>query len=118
MEAQVVATGCFQQNIGAIEIGPDEGPRILNGVVVVRLSRKMDDGIDMMLADGTIHGSNIADIGVDHVDPIGNKAMKVIHFGRIGEQIVNHDARVRMVRQHIMHKIRADEPGSPSDHQA
>ncbi len=62
-----MAASRFQQHVGAVDIGLDEGVGVHDGAVDVRLGREIDDSVHVMALYGRRHGFPIADVAADEM---------------------------------------------------
>ncbi len=106
----LLVASCFEQRQRADDIGVDEdlGPR--NGSIHVTLGGEIDDGLDLMLVDQSLHQGSVADVSVDEdvvlvLDELG----EVLEVARVGQLVEIDQQAVRMLREDHLHEVASDE---------
>lgn len=110
MQPHIMAADRLEDGVGAHDIGVDEGPGVVEGIIVVRLRGEMDHQVTV--ADQLIHQGGVADVAFDEAHLVLGQPGEVCSVARV-RQLVNHSDRVTgVMRERVPHKIRPDEPGS------
>jgi len=108
----------LQQHVSAIDVRLDESVRLRQRAVHVRLRGKVDDGVDVVPRDRVAHRGSVADVPLHKRKAlVAPHVLQVDQVAGIGEFVVDGHAVVRVLAQHIVHIVGADEPGPASDHQ-
>ena len=108
--------GTLQQVHGAHDVALDKDLGVLDGTVHMALGRKVDDVIEIILCEQALHQLLIADIAL-HKDMAGVAldVLQVFQIARIGQLIQVDQQDLRVLLEHIMHKVRANKAGAAGD---
>ena len=107
VEAHGVPASGLEQLVGALDVGAQEGLRIGDRVVVVRLGGVVHDGV--VARDEALEQLGVADVAHHELHPILGQAGDVLRVARVGELVEDGHAHVRVLRRHVAHEVRADE---------
>ena len=108
----------LQQHVGAVDVGLDEGVRVHDRAVDVRLGREVDDRVDLVRLQRLSHRLCVADVALhEGVARIVVDVQQVVQVAGVGQLVVDQDAIVGVLVQHVADEVRPDEPGAAGDHQ-
>src|SRR6185295_15462868 len=113
--ADVVFTGHPEEGLRATDVGPEEGARVVDGAVDVRLGGEVDD--DVAARHRLVHGGLVADVGLDHRDAVRHRRQAGPVTG-VGEGVDDGHVVVGMGLHHVVNEVGADESGAAGDEQA
>lgn len=104
---------------GANDIGLDEGLRPFDGVVDMAFCSKVDDALDIMLAEEAIYQCFITDVALDE-GVVGHAFAfpEVVKVPCIGEFVKVDDVVGRVFLGEVRDEIGPDEPGAAGDEDA
>ena len=102
----------LEQAVGALDVGPEEGLRVRDGVVVVGLGREVDDGV--VAGDHLRQERRVADVAHHELD--AGHALDVGGVPRVGELVEHRHAHARAVLGRPAHEVAADEAAAPCDY--
>jgi hypothetical protein len=71
VQPHVVHADCLQESVGTDDVGLHERPRVVQGVVVVRLGREVDD--DVGAGHQSVDQVGVGDVPVDELDVVGDR---------------------------------------------
>ena len=114
-----VFPGCFYEVEGSDDIGFYEGLGTFDGIVNMAFGCKMDDALDIVLAEETVNKRLITDISFD--EGMGGHTLtflKVIHTAGIGKPVKVDDMVIRILPGKVTNKVGANEAGSPGNEDA
>ena len=113
----VVADAVFphglQQAEGALDIGAQEGLGVRDGVVVVALGGVVDDRV--VARDDLIEQPGVADVAHDELHAVGGQPRDVLGVAGVGQLVQDGDVDVRVVVDHVVHEVAADEAAAARD---
>ena len=113
----VVADAIFadglQQAEGALHVGAQERLRVGDGVVVVALCGVVHDRV--VAGDDPIEQLRVADVTDDELDPVLGQPRDVLGVAGVGQLVQDGDMHVRVVLDHVMHEVAADEAAAARD---
>ena len=109
----VVLPAGLQQAEGALHIGPQEGLRVGDGVVVVALSCVVDYRV--VPGDQAAQQLGVADVAHHQLHPVGGQAGDVLRVAGVGELVEHGDVDLRMVLHDVVHEVAADEAAAAGD---
>src|SRR5690606_13196381 len=92
---------------GAHDVGVDEGPRVVQGVVVVGLGREVDD--DVGLGHERVDDVAVGDVALDELDVQPGQGLAA---ARVGELVEDGDLHVGTLGQGLADEVGTDEPGT------
>jgi len=102
----------FEQSVGADDVGLHERPRVVQGVVVVRLGREVDDGVGAR--DQPVDQVGVGDVPVDELDLVGDRSQVLPRTG-VGQRVEDGDLPVGTGRPGAQDEVGADEPRPAGD---
>jgi hypothetical protein len=108
----VVLADRLEEPVGADDVGLHERPRVVQGVVVVRLGREVDDGVGP--GHQPVDQIGVGDAPVDEPDLVGDRS-EVLHRTRVGQGVDHGDLPVRAGRPGALDEVGADEPCAAGD---
>jgi hypothetical protein len=113
--ADTGVAGRLEEDVGAEDVGLDEGPRILDRAIDVRLGCEVDDRV--AAGDRLGDRRRVGDVGLHEAHASRVRALEVLPAARVGE-LVEHDDLVAWVRREVAtHVGRADEARPAADEQ-
>ena len=104
--------GCLQQGEGADDVGLDERRRAIQGVVVVGLCGKVDDGV--VAGDEFVDEVSVTDRSAHQLEAVLGQPCQGGLVGSIGHGIQDGDGGVGVVEDPVG-EVAADETGSAGD---
>ena len=110
MEARPMRTRRLEQRERSFHIRAHERRRIGDRVVVMGFGRKVHACIG--LREQTVDQLRVANVAVHEIHAILRYAIQVRAIARIGKRVEHGYMHVRLVFDHPVHEIRADEAGS------
>jgi len=109
-------TRFLQQNTGAHDIRAGKGPGIENRPIDVRFRRAIDDPLDAVFPQRSVHRFLIADIGVHKgVLRMAGQIGEIFKIAGILQRIQVHDRMMAALNQ-ATHQMRSDKAG-PARHE-
>lgn len=109
--------GRFEQHIGAVHVGLDEIARPGERAIHVRLSSKVDDGVDLVRPQRRAHRARVADVAFHKGKArVALQIAQVVWVACIGQFVIDDNVIVGILLEHVVGKVRADETG-PARHQ-
>jgi hypothetical protein len=112
VQPDAVLANRFQQPVRADDVRLHEGPRVVQGVVVVRLGREVDDGVGA--PHQAVDELGVGDAAVHELDLVGDRC-QVLGVARVGEGVDDGEPPVRAGLAHAVDEVGADEPGAAGD---
>ena len=103
----------LQQAEGALHVGAQEGHRVGDGVVVVRLCGVVHDGV--VARDDAIQKLRVADVAHDELHAVGGEPRDVLGVAGVGQLVQDGDVDLGVVVDHVMHEVAADESAAARD---
>ena len=114
--AHAVPPARLQQAERPLDVGAQERPRVVDGVVVVALRGAVNDGV------GPGHEAAdqlcVADIAHDELDPVGGQAGDVLRVAGVGELVQHGHADARVLAYDVVHEVGPDEAAAAGDDDA
>jgi len=108
--------GALQQVDGAHHVALHKDFRVLDGTVHMALGSKVDDVIEIVLLEQAFHQLLIADIALhEHMAGVALHVLQVFQVACIGQLIEVDQQDLRVLLEHIMHKVGADKTGTAGD---
>jgi hypothetical protein len=84
----------------------------------MRFGRKMNNGIDVVFKQQTVHQRPVADVALDEDVPVGiGQIAQVFQAARIGERVQVEDAHFGSLGQRPVDEIRTNKPGAAGHQQ-
>jgi hypothetical protein len=83
----------------------------------VRLRRKVDDRLDLLVPNDALDEIAVGDVPLDEDDPAVDVVQARSVTG-VGKEVVGDDVVARMVVEPVADEVRADEPGRAGDEEA
>ena len=111
--ADAVLADSLQQAEGALHVGAQEGLGVGDGVVVVALCGVVDDGV--VAGDQLIEQRGVADVAHDELHAVGGQPRDVLGVAGVGQLVQDGDVDARVVVDHVVHEVAADEAAAASD---
>ena len=111
--ADAVLPHGFQQAEGALHVGAQERLRVSDGVVVVALGRVVDDCV--VSGNQLIEKLRIADVTHYELHAVGGESGDVFGVAGVGQLVQNGHVNARVVVDHIVHEVAADEAAATRD---
>jgi len=113
----VVADAVFphglQQAEGALDVGAQERLGVGDGVVVVGLRGVVHDGV--VARDDAVQQPGVADVAHDELHAVRRQARDVLGVAGVGQLIQDGDVDARVVVDHVVHEVAADEAAAARD---
>ena len=103
----------LQQAEGALDVGAQEGLRVGDGVVVVALGGVVHDRV--VARDDPVEQLGVADVAHDELHAVGGQARDVLGVAGVGQLVQDGDVDVRVVVDHVVHEVAADEAAAARD---
>ena len=113
MVARATAAHGLKQAKRAVDVGAQEWCRVRDRVVVVRLGRKVYDGV--MPGNQTGQEPGIADVAYHKLHALGRQPRDVGGISGVGQLVQHGNARVGVLPHHVAHKVAAHEPAAARD---
>ena len=113
MEAHAVAPRGLEQPVGPLDVGLEEGLRVGDGVVVVAFGGVVDDGV--VAGDEAVEQCGVADVAHHELDAVFGQAVQVAGVARVGELVEDRHVPDKVVFDHVMHEVAADEAAAARD---
>ena len=101
--------GGFEQDVGSVDVGLDEGAGVLDRAVDVGLGSEVDDRLTA--GDRPGDGGRVGDVALDEVDGARRDGREVLGPARVGELVEDDDPVVGSLREMAADVGGADEPG-------
>ena len=116
---QRLAKGSLEQDMDARYAGVQEGGRVVDAPIDVRLGGEVDDGVDLLrqisdqprVGDVAAHEGQSSRPGRIRID-----LRQIVASPGVRQEVEDGDSQGRIVRQRVAHEGRADEAG-PTRHQ-
>ena len=115
MQPLVVLPHGLEDLVGPEDVGLDEGARVVERVVVVRLRCVVDDRV--VGRDQRVDGVLVGDVADDELHPVLGQAGQRLLRGGVGELVEDGDAVVGVLDE-VVHEVRPDEPRAPGHEKA
>ena len=97
----------------AVDVGAQEWRRVRDGVVVVRLGRKVHDGV--MPGNQVCQELAVADVAHHKLHALGRQARDVGGISGVGQLVQHRDVHVGVLPHHMAHEVAAHEPAAARD---
>ena len=110
-----VAARALEQGEDAINVGLDEGARVLQRAVNVRLGGEVDDGV--AAGHRGVDSAGVADVAV-HKAVALLEAADVIEVAGVGKRVEVDNLVLGVRGQHVVHECAADEAGATRNENA
>lgn len=108
----VLAAG-VEQHARADDIRLQEDLWILDGAVDMRLRRKVDDDIRLLLLEDAVDRLAVCDVRADELEVLLlHCRLERLEVARIRQLVNADDAVARMLLEHVVDEVRADEAGT------
>ena len=105
----VLAAG-VKQHARADDIRLQEDLRILDGAVDMRLRREVDDDVRLLLLEDAVDRTAVCDVRADELEVLLlHRRLKRLEVARICQLIHADDAVARMLLEHAVDEVRANE---------
>src|SRR5262249_17705311 len=105
-----VLAGAVEEDLGAQDVGAEEGARVVDAAVDVALGGEVDDGGDAP-GEGGADGVAVGDVPRDEGGPGGaGEVGEVGGVAGVGQGVEVDDPEVGVVGQHPADEVAADEP--------
>ena len=111
--ADAVFADGLQQAEGALHVGAQERLRVGDGVVVVALGGVVHDRV--VARDDAVQQFRVADVAHDELHSVGGQPRDVLGVAGVGQLVQDGDVDVRVVVDHVVHEVAADEAAAASD---
>ena len=111
--ADAVLADCLQQAEGALDVRAQERLRVGDGVVVVGLGGVVHDGV--VARDQSVQQLGVADVAHDELHSVGGQTRDVLGVARVGQLVQDGDMHLRVVVDHVVHEVAADEAAAARD---
>lgn len=113
MVADAVLADGLQQAEGALDVRAQEGLGVGDGVVVVALGGVVDDRV--VAGDQLVQQRGVADVAHDELHAVGGQPGDVLGVAGVGQLVQNGHVNARVVVDHIVHEVAADEAAATRD---
>ena len=108
--------GALQQVDGAHHVALHKNFGVLDGAVHVALGGKVDDVIEIVLLEQAFHQLLVADIALhEHMAGVALHVLQVFQIAGVGQLIQIDQQDLRVLFEHIMHKVGTDKTGAAGD---
>ena len=108
----VLAAG-VEQHARADDVRLQEDLRILDGAVDMRLRRKVDDDIRLLLLEDAVDRLAVCDVRANKLESILlHRPFKRLEVARIRQLVDTDDAVTRMLLEHVVDEVRANKAGT------
>ena len=108
----VLAAG-VEQHARADDVRLQEDLRILNGAVDMRLRCKVDDDVRLLLLEDAVDRPAVCDVRADELEVLLlHRALERLEVARIRQLVDADDAVTRMLLEHVVDEVRANEAGT------
>ena len=108
----VLAAG-VEQHARADDIRLQEDLRILDGAVDMRLRRKVDDNVRLLLLKDAVDSLAVRDVRADELEVLLlHRRLERLKIARIRQLVDADDAVARMLLEHVVDEVRTDEAGT------
>ena len=111
--ADAVFADGLQQPEGALDVGAQERLRVGDGVVVVGLGGVVHDRV--VARHQLIEQLGVADVADDELHAVGGQPGDVLGVAGVGQLVQDGDVDARVVVDHVVHEVTADEAAASSD---
>ena len=111
MVAHAVLPARLDEGVGALDVGPEEGRRVGDGVVVVGLGGVVDHGVG--LGDQAVDERGVADVAHDELDAARGQARDVVGVAGVGQLVQHGDVDARVLAHDVVDEVGADEAQPP-----
>ena len=111
--ADAVFADGLQQAEGALHVGAQERLGVGDGVVVVALGGVVHDRV--VARDDAAQQPGIADVAHDELHAVGGQPGDVLGVAGVGQLVQDGDVDVRVVVDHVVHEVAADEAAAARD---
>lgn len=118
--AGIVAAGSFEEDVGAEDVGADEGFGVFDGAVYVALGSEVDDRIEGRSGGGEDGFDAIGVGNVCFVEGVaiwvgGGDLGEVFGVSCIGEEIDVRDVNFGVIAEDVVDEITSDEAAASCD---
>ncbi len=103
----------LEQAKRAVDVGVQKWCRVRDGVVVVRLGRKVYDGV--MPGNQTGQELGVADVAYHKLHALGRQPRDVGGVSGVGELVQHRDVHVGVLSRHVAHEAAAHEAAAARD---
>ena len=108
----VLAAG-VEQHARADDVRLQEDLRILDGAVDMRLRRKVDDDVRLLLLEDAVDRTAVCDVRTDELEVLLlHRRLERLEVARIRQLVDADDAVTRMLLEHVVDEIRTNEAGT------
>lgn len=108
----VLAAG-VEQHARADDVRLQEDLRILNGAVDMRLRCKVNDDVRLLLLEDAVDRPAVCDVRADELEVLLlHRALERLEVARIRQLVDADDAVTRMLLEHVVDEVRANEAGT------
>lgn len=108
----VLAAG-VEQHARADDVRLQEDLRILDGAVDMRLRRKVDDNVRLLLLKDAVDSLTVRDVRADEFEVLLlHRRLERLEIARIRQLVDADDAVRRMLLEHVVDKVRTNEAGT------
>ena len=108
----VLAAG-VEQYARADDVRLQENLRILDGAVDMRLRREVDDDVRLLLLEDTVDRTAVCDVRADEFEVLLlHRRLERLEVARIRQLVDTDDAVTRMLLEHVVDEVRANEAGT------
>jgi len=108
----VLAAG-VEQHARADDIRLQEDLRILDGAVDMRLRREVDDDIRLLLLEDAVDRLTVCDVRANELEVLLlHRPFKRLEVARVRQLVDADDAVIRMLLEHVVDEVRANEAGT------
>ena len=105
-----VLAASVEQHARADDVRLQENLRILDRAVDMRLRREIDDDVRLLLLKDTVDGLAVCDVRADELEVLLlHRRLERLEVARIRQLIDTNDAVSRMLLEHVIDKVRANE---------
>lgn len=111
--ADAVLADGLQKAEGALHVGAQERLRVRDGVVVVALGGVVHDRV--VARHQLVEQRGVADVAHDELHAVGGQARDVLGVAGVGQLVQDGDVDARVVVDHIVHEVAADEAAAARD---
>ena len=108
----ILAAG-VEQDARADDVRLQEDLRILDGAVDMRLRREVDDDVRLLLLEDAIDRTAVCDVRADELKVLLlHRCLERLEVARIRQLVDADDAVIRMLLEHVVDEVRANEAGT------
>ena len=108
----VLAAG-VEQHARADDVRLQEDLRILDGAIDMRLRREVDDDVRLLLLEDAVDRPTVCDVHADELEVLLlHRPFKRLEIARIRQLVDADDAVTRMLLEHVVDEVRANEAGT------